>query len=196
MNFVVLCSSRGTVLEAVLQRVRDGSLSARCIGLVADKADRTCVALAKAAKLPVAIVTRSKGQVREDYDKRIDAAIRSLGADEHTLVTCMGWMFILSPWFVRTWHNRILNVHPSLLPKHKGDHAHDLVLASGDTVSGMTIHLVDEGVDTGKILLQKECPVLPGDTVDTLKQRVQALEKEWFPKALEMIERREMKLPA
>ncbi|HRH93139.1 MAG TPA: phosphoribosylglycinamide formyltransferase [Candidatus Peribacteria bacterium] len=196
MKFVVLCSSRGTVFASTLERIRDGSVTAACLGLVADKAERTCVATAKAAGLPVRIVPRIKGEAREDFDKRVDAAIRALGADESTLVACMGWMFILSPWFVAQWRNRILNVHPALLPKHPGDHAHDLVLAAGDTVSGMTIHLIDEGVDTGPTLLQKECPVLKGDTVDTLKARVQALEKEWFPKLLQMLETGDMKLPS
>ncbi len=195
MQFVVLCSSRGTVFASTLERMKDGSLTATCLGLVADKAERTCVQTAKTAGLAVQIVPRKKGEPREEYDKRVDAAIRALGGDERTLIACMGWMYILSPWFVSQWRNRILNVHPALLPKHPGDHAHELVLAAGDTVSGMTIHLIDEGVDTGPTLLQKECPVLKGDTVDTLKVRVQALEKEWFPKVLQMIETGEMKLP-
>ncbi len=195
MNFVVLCSSRGTVFASTLECMKDGSLTAPCLGLVADKEERTCVTTARAAGIPVQIVPRKKGESRETFDKRVDDAIRALGANDGTLIACMGWMFILSSWFVRTWRNRILNVHPALLPKHKGAHAHELVLAAGDSVSGMTIHLIDEGVDTGPTLLQKECPVLKGDTVDALKQRVQALEKEWFPKVLEMIERGEMKLP-
>jgi formyltetrahydrofolate-dependent phosphoribosylglycinamide formyltransferase len=195
MQFVVLCSSRGTVFASTLERIHDGSLKATCLGLVADKPDRTCVATAKAAGVPVQIVQRIKGEPREEFDKRVDAAIRKLGADEKTIVACMGWMYILRPWFVSQWRNRILNVHPALLPKHPGDHAHDLVLAAGDTVSGMTIHLIDEGVDTGPTLLQKECPVLKDDTVETLKVRVQALEKEWFPKVLQMIETGKMKLP-
>lgn len=195
MNFVVLCSSRGTVFASTVERMKDGSLTAPCLGLVADKEERTCVTVAKAAGIPVQIVPRRKGESREAFDKRVDDAIRALGGNDDTLIACMGWMFILSSWFVRIWRNRILNVHPALLPKHKGAHAHELVLAAGDSVSGMTIHMIDEGVDTGPTLLQKECPVLNGDTVDALKQRVQALEKEWFPKVLEMIERGEMKLP-
>ncbi len=195
MKFVVLCSSRGTVFASTLERIKDGSLKAECLGLVADSAERTCVATAKAAGLPVQVVPRIKGEPREEFDKRVDAAVRALGADDKTIVACMGWMYILRPWFVQQWHNRILNVHPALLPKHPGDHAHELVLAAGDTVSGMTIHLIDEGVDTGPTLLQKECPVLKEDTVDTLKARVQALEKEWFPKVLQMIQQGEMKLP-
>ena len=195
MNFVVLCSSNGTVFQSVLERVRDGSVRARCLGLVADRADRGCVGKAQQHGVPVAVVELRKDESREDYDVRLHQAIGSFGG-RVDLVACMGWMRILSPWFVQQWKNAILNVHPSLLPKHTGAHAHELVLASKDTVSGMTIHLIDEGVDTGQIILQKECPVMADDTVDTLKARVQSLEAEWYPKVLQMIESGEVTLPS
>lgn len=193
MTFVVLCSSKGTVFQSVIDRISDGSLTMTCAGLVTDKAGNGCVAKAKAAGLPAKVVTMKAGEPREEFDKRLSAAIREFGG--HPLVACMGWMWMLSPWFVKEWRNRILNVHPALLPKHPGTHVHSLVLKSGDKESGMTIHLIDEGMDTGKILLQKSCPVLPGDTVETLKARVQKLECEWYPKALQMIESGAMKLP-
>lgn len=136
-----------------------------------------------------------KGETREDYDNRLHASISELlPASNENLIACMGWQWMLSPWFVGLYRNRILNVHPALLPKYPGAHAHDLVLAANEKESGMTIHLIDEGMDTGKILLQKTCPVLPGDTVETLKARVQALECEWYPRVLEMIQQGEMLL--
>lgn len=201
MNFIVLSSSRGTVFKAVLERIKDGSLHAKCLGLITDRADRGCIAHAKAHGIAVVIVDRTNGEDREAYDKRLHAAIESpaftpagASAGRQTLIACMGWMFILSPWFVHQWKNKILNVHPSLLPKYPGAHAHDLVLAAGDTESGMTIHLIDEGVDTGRILVQKKCSVFLADTEDTLKHRVQELECEWFPKILEEIAQGRMKL--
>ena len=211
MRFVVLCSSRGTTFQATLERIADGSLSARCIGLITDKDDRGCVEKAGQAKVPVEIVGHAKDESREGYDRRVDEAIEKLVTsdelrmtrgknakfetrDSKFLVVCMGWMFILSPWFIERWRNRILNVHPSLLPRHPGAHAHEDVLKAGDTISGMTIHVIDEGLDTGRILLQKECPVLPGDTIESLQFRVQELEKEWYPKVLGMIMNGEMKL--
>jgi formyltetrahydrofolate-dependent phosphoribosylglycinamide formyltransferase len=148
------------------------------------------VDVAKEFSLPVVIVERKKGEDRVTYDKRVHETIQSMGTVD--VLACMGWMFILSPWFIEQWRNKILNVHPALLPKHPGAHAHELVLAAKDTESGMTIHFIDEGVDTGKILLQKTCPVLPGDTIDTLKERVQKLECEWYPKTLAMIDRGEI----
>jgi len=200
MHFVVLSSSRGTVFQSTLDRIRDGSLTASCLGLVCDREDRGCRAKAQAAGIPIKIVPMQKGGSRENYDKRLHQAILDLIPPTPTptpapLLACMGWMWVFSPWFVNQWRNRILNVHPALLPKHPGTHAHELVLAAKDRESGMTIHLIDEGVDTGKILIQKRCPVLPDDTVETLKTRVQKLEMEWFPKVLEMIKRGKISLP-
>ncbi len=189
MDFIVLSSSKGTVFKAVLERIEDGSLHAKCLGLVSDRADRGCVRIAEKFGVSVKIVERAKDEDREVYDNRLHAAIESLSPNPipKPLVACMGWMFIFSPWFVREWNNRILNVHPSLLPKHPGSNAHDLVLAAGEKESGMTIHLIDEGVDTGKILVQKKCSVFPSDTKEQLKERVQALECEWYPRVLEEI---------
>ncbi len=194
MKFIILCSSRGTVMESVLESVKKKELTAQCMGLVADRADRGCVTRAKEFRIPVEIVEMRKEESREAYDKRIDVAIMKLDGDDEVIIACMGWMWMLGSEFVSRYKNRILNVHPALLPKHPGAHAHDLVLAAKDTESGMTIHLIDEGMDTGKILLQKTCPVLPDDTVQTLKERVQALECEWYPKTLQMVEMGEIKV--
>lgn len=205
MQFVILASSRGTVMEAVLKKIEEGELTAECIGLVTDKADRGCVERAKAFGVPVHIVPIPQSESREDYDKRLHTVISDLFSATKTskpahekpetlFIACMGWMWMLSPLFVKQWKNRIINVHPALLPKHPGAHAHELVLAAKDQESGMTIHLIDEGMDTGKILLQKSCPVLADDTIATLKSRVQALECEWYPRVLGMIERGEMTL--
>jgi len=196
MKFVVLSSSRGTVMKAVFESMKRGELNADCLGLVTDREDRGCVTRAKAFDVPVEIVPMAKSEPRAEYDKRVDDAVMKLAGTADVLVACMGWMWMLSPGFVVKHRHRIINVHPSLLPKHPGAHAHDKVLAAKDTESGMTIHLIDEGMDTGKILLQKSCPILPDDTVDALKECVQALECLWYPKALQMIEVGEITLPA
>ena len=109
-------------------------------------------------------------------------------------------MHILSSWFIEQWRNRILNVHPALLPKYGGEgmygmKVHEAVLRSGDRESGMTIHVMDEGVDTGQIIVQKKCSVLPTDSSEKLKDKVQALEKVWYPKVLQMIEEAKIVLP-
>jgi len=200
MRFLVLSSSRGTTFQAVIDRVQDGTLTMECLGLISDTSDRGCVEKAKKAGLPVTIIERTKGESRDAYDQRLLQAIETMGADPaDTVIAALGWMFIFTPAFIAHWKNRIINVHPALLPKHGGKgmygaKVHEAVLAAGDSESGISIHLMDEHVDTGPILLQKKCPVEADDTIDTLKERIQSLEKEWYPKVLQMIESGEMKL--
>jgi phosphoribosylglycinamide formyltransferase-1 len=199
MDFIVLSTSRGTTFQAVIDAVQSGTLTARCLGLVSDRADRGCIAKAEAAGLPVRIVERKKDAL-EEFEADLDAAVRSLAKDpEKTVLAAMGWMWILGPRFVNAWRGRMLNVHPALLPKHGGkgmygDHVHAAVLAAGETESGITIHTVDSGVDTGPILLQKSFPVGPDDTVESLRDKAQTLEREWYPKTLQMIETGELSL--
>ena len=175
-----------------MERIRDGTLTIPCIGLITDREERGCVSLAREFLVPVEIVERRAGEDRASYDRRVDAAVIKLcdraGVNRSgILIALMGWMRILSPWFVQRYPRRILNVHPSLLPKFPGTHAHDAVLAAKERESGMTVHYVDEGLDTGDIIEQKKCSVLPDDTVETLRARVQALECEWFPKVLQKL---------
>jgi formyltetrahydrofolate-dependent phosphoribosylglycinamide formyltransferase len=196
MRFIALSSSSGTTFQAILDSLVEGSLQAQCLGLITDREDRGCTEKARKAGITVKVVERQKGEDREDYDKRLnESCIELAGEDPKVLIAAVGWMWILSPWFISQWKNRILNVHPALLPKHPGAHAITDSLVAGDTETGMTIHLIDEGVDTGPIILQKSCPVLPEDTEDTLKDRIQTLEKEWYPKMLNMIETGEIELP-
>ncbi len=193
MNFIVLSSSRGTTFQAVLDRIADGSLQARCLGLITDRDNRGCIEKARKARLPVVVLSRKEGESREDYDKRLHDAVLQLSApslDPSPIIAALGWMFILTRWFVTQW--KVINVHPALLPNHGGtgmygDKVHQAVLDAKERETGITIHLMDEGVDTGKILLQKSCAVQKDDTVDTLKARVQALEREWYPAVLQMI---------
>lgn len=201
MNFIVLSSSRGSTFQAVIDAMNRGELQAKCLGLVTDKPDRECISKAKAANIPFRVVQKIQAEDREEFDKRVHDAIKSLCQDsrlpdpsaQSLIIAEMGWMWIHKPWFVTQWKNRILNVHPALLPKHGGKgmygkHVHQAVLDAHEAESGISIHIMDEDVDTGPILVQKSCSVLPDDTADSLQQRVQTLEKEWYPKVLQMIE--------
>ncbi len=178
--------------------MNDGSLTATCIGLITDKPDRGCIEKARAASLPHRTIDVDPKNDRETFDRKVQEAVESLAEEKsvdagEVILAEMGWMWIHTPWFIEKHEGKILNVHPALLPKHGGKgmyghHVHDSVLKSGDTESGMTIHVMDSEVDTGKILLQKTCSVLPDDDTGTLQERVQELEKEWYPKLLQMIE--------
>jgi phosphoribosylglycinamide formyltransferase 1 len=203
VDFIVLSSSRGTTFQAVLDAEKRGELEAKCLGLLTDRADRECIAKAEAAGVPVWIVEWTAKEKREIYDRRVMEALQDMlkGRGPRSVVlAALGWMHIVGPAFIHEWRHRILNVHPALLPKFGGEgmygmRVHEAVLDHQEKESGITIHLMDEGVDTGPILLQKTCPVLPGDSPETLRDRIQALEREWYPKTLQMIHRGEVKLP-
>jgi len=197
MNFVVLSSSRGTTFQSVLDAIGNGTLTARCLGLVSDDENNGCVRKAMDADIPVRIVPRLE-EDRETYDTKVDAAIRDLG--DADAIAALGWMSILSPWFIKQWSGRIINVHPALLPKYGGKgmygmRVHEAVLSAGEKESGISIHIIDEGVDTGKIIVQKNCTISDGETPESLKKKVQSLEKEWYPKVLQMFETDELQLP-
>lgn len=197
MKFIVLCSSRGSTFQATIEAMKSGALQAECIGLVADAPDKECITKAEAAGIPVAIARKEKGQLRTDYDQLVHQALLSLCKRDGTkpsevVVAAMGWMWILGDWLIGQWPNQMLNVHPALLPKYGGKgmygiHVHKAVLAAGETETGMTIHIMDTGVDTGAIVVQKNCSISPADTPEIVQQRVQQLEKEWYPKTLQMI---------
>lgn len=175
-------------MQAVLDALNNGALDMECIGLVSDKEERGCVEKALDADIPVTILSRV-GFEREEYDQLLhDTILHMGGSPDDTIIAALGWMFILSPDFVRKWPRRIINVHPSLLPKHPGAHAIADALRAGDSESGMTIHYIDEGVDTGEIIEQKSCSINDGETEESLKEKIQALEKEWYPIILQRIQ--------
>jgi formyltetrahydrofolate-dependent phosphoribosylglycinamide formyltransferase len=123
-----------------------------------------------------------KGEQREAHEISIMSAL-----EEHEIeaVILSGYMRILSPFFVRAWKGRLLNIHPSLLPRYPGAHAHRDALADGATVTGCTVHLVDEGVDTGPILAQSQLEIHPDDDEESLSERVKKLEHKLYPKTID-----------
>lgn len=198
VDFFVLSGSRGSTFQAIQDRLTDGTITAALLGLVTNDPHCGAAEKARVAKIPVIVVEPREGEGRLEYDQRLAEAItsacRTADGAVKPILACIGWFRILSPWFVQRFGNRILNVHPSLLPLYPGLSVHERVLAANEERSGMTIHLIDELLDHGRILLQRSCPVLPSDTPETLKARVQELEKEWYPVVLERIHRGEISL--
>jgi phosphoribosylglycinamide formyltransferase 1 len=123
----------------------------------------------------------SKGVAKEKYDRILSGTLTEYRIGTIALA---GFMRILSPWFIAQWHGRILNIHPSLLPKYRGLDTHARALAAGDVVHGCSVHLVTEELDAGEVLGQAEVPVAPEDTAQTLEQRVLAAEHGLYPKIL------------
>ena len=127
-----------------------------------------------------------KGKTREEFDAEVMKILESHQID---LIVLGGYMRIIGTPMVKKYENRIINIHPSLLPKYAGGmnlDVHQAVIDAGEKETGMTIHLINENVDEGPIVLQKSCEVLPDDTTENLRDRVQGLEKEWYPKVVQM----------
>jgi phosphoribosylglycinamide formyltransferase-1 len=182
----VLASTRGTDLQSIVDSIRSGRLTGVEIEVViGDRAE--AYALERARKQGIeAIFIDPSGKGREEYDREVAKIFDKRGVE---LVVLIGYMRYLSPWFVSKYRNRIMNVHPSLLPAFGGKMDKDVhreVLEHGVKVTGCTIHFIDEGADTGPIILQKAVEVHEGDDVETLKRRVQEAEGELYPKAIEL----------
>lgn len=179
----VLGSTRGTALQGILDAIAAGSLNVDLVLVVSDKRNALILEKAERYKVP-ALFLDAKGVPREEYDRRVSDSFRLAGAE---LILMIGYMRIVSESFVEDWKGRLLNVHPSLLPAFGGlmnQKVHEAVLASGVRETGCTIHQVTEEVDGGPIVLQKHCQVLPGDTAESLKDRVQGLEQVAFVEVL------------
>jgi phosphoribosylglycinamide formyltransferase-1 len=172
----VLISGRGSNMRALVEQA-----SGYEVALVAsNKPAAEGLAWAKERNLPTWAL-ESKGVDKEEYDRLLSSALeeRDIGT-----IALAGFMRILSPWFVERWAGRIINIHPSLLPKYRGLDTHARALEAGDQVSGCSVHVVTEELDAGEVLGQTEVPILPGDTPQTLEQRVLAAEHELYPRIL------------
>lgn len=177
LHLAVLGSTRGTDLQAIIDAIESKTLNAEIVIVVSNKPDAYILERAKNHGLNT-ILIESKGKERAAYDQEILEELKKYPVD---LVLLIGYLRILSPHFVAAYKDRILNVHPSLLPAFAGGmdmNVHEAVIKAGVKETGCTVHLVDEGVDTGKILVQKRCAVEPTDTAETLKTKVQKLEGE------------------
>ena len=183
-TIVVLASTNGTDLQAIIDEIYTGTLPVQLSAVIAN---RECYAIERAKHQGFhTVVIHSKGKVKEEYDKNLLSEIQRYKPD---LIVLVGYMRILSPSVIHVFKNKIINVHPSLIPKYSGEkyygsNVHKAVLDAGEKESGMTIHLVDEGVDTGKILCQRKVLIEKGETVDSLKKKIQALEKKWYPEII------------
>ena len=172
-RLVVLASGAGTTAQAILDAVSDPSYGASVVALGTDRAGARALQRAEEAGVPTFCLP--VGQDRAAWDDALLGAVTDLRPD---LVVCAGFMRILAPAFVQRF--RCVNTHPALLPAFPGAHAVRDALAYGVKVSGVTVHLVDEGVDTGPVLAQAAVPVLPGDTEATLQARIQDVERPLF----------------
>lgn len=179
----VLCSGRGTDLQSIMDAIDRGEVAAEIAVVLTDKPDAFALERAAKAGIKAVCVNRKQFNGRESFEQALVGQLQAAGV---TLVVLAGFMRILTPYFVRQYAGRIMNIHPALLPSFPGAHAHRDVLAYGVKVSGCTVHFVDEGTDSGPIILQAAVPVLDGDTEETLGARVLEQEHIIYPRAIQL----------
>jgi phosphoribosylglycinamide formyltransferase 1 len=172
----ILISGRGSNMRALVQKA--DAYEVALIG--SNKPDAAGIAWARTQGLPT-WARASKGLPKEDFDRLLSQA---LGEHRVGTIALAGFMRILSPWFVEEWAGRIVNIHPSLLPKYQGLDTHARAIGAGDRVTGCSVHVVTEELDAGEVLGQAEVAIEPGDTPQTLEQRVLAAEHELYPRIL------------
>ncbi len=186
INIGVLGSTKGTDLQAILDAIHSKKLNATVSTVISNRKNAYILDRAKDHSVPFYFISH-KGKDRKDFDAEMTGVLKKHEVD---LVLLIGFMRILSSSFCREWRDRILNVHPSLLPKYAGGmdtNVHEEVLKNRDKETGCTIHFVTDELDSGPILIQKKCAVEEGDTVETLKSKVQILEGEAFLEAISLM---------
>lgn len=180
-RLAVLLSGRGSNFLALQGAIDDGSLPARIVLVLSNVADAPGLAEARRRGLSAMAVPHRDEPSRQAHEAKVLAALDEVQPD---WVCLAGYMRLLSPEFVARWRRRILNIHPSLLPAFPGLHAHEQALEHGVKVAGCTVHLVDEGLDSGPIVVQRAVPVVHGDDPDSLARRILAEEHRAYPEAL------------
>ncbi len=178
---VVLISGSGSNLQALIDAEHDGSLSANIRAVVSNKADAGGLQRAANAGIDTRVLSHKEFADRESYDR---ALIELIDDFEPGLVVLAGFMRILSPGFVQHYQGRMLNIHPSLLPKHRGLDTHARALAEGDSLHGASVHFVTEELDGGPVILQVQVPVVPDDDAASLAARVLRQEHRIYPQAV------------
>jgi phosphoribosylglycinamide formyltransferase 1 len=180
----ILLSGRGSNFVAISDSIAAGRIpDAQIAVVIANKPDAPGIATARQRGLHVLVIP-SKGRSREEHDRAVVAALKEHGVD---LVCLAGYMRLLSPWFVQQFPQRILNIHPSLLPAFPGLEAQEQAFAYGVKVSGCTVHFVDEELDHGAIIVQKTVPVLDGDDEHSLAERILEQEHLAYSEAIRIV---------
>ena len=183
----VLGSTNGTDLQTILDSIASGELIGEVSVVLSNRKNAYILERAKNHNVPAFFLSH-KEKSREEFDAEMTAILKEHAVD---LVLLIGFMRILSTNFCQEWWDKLLNVHPSLLPKYAGGmdtNVHEDVLKNGDAETGCTIHFVTDEVDGGPILIQKKCNIEPNETVDTLKTKVQQLEGIAFIEAIQLIQ--------
>lgn len=191
VNIAVLCSGSGTNLQAIVDAVKAKRLSVNIALVVSDNKSAFALVRAKGAGIETLFIDPKEFKGRESYDKEV---VKHLKKRKVELVVLAGFMRIISPYFVNEYRNRIMNIHPAILPAFKGGHAIKDALEHGAKVTGATVHFIDERVDNGPIILQRTVDVREDDTEESLLERVHRVEHEIYPLAIKLFAEGKLKI--
>ncbi|MEO0754685.1 MAG: phosphoribosylglycinamide formyltransferase [Pseudomonadota bacterium] len=181
-RLAIFISGRGSNMDALLKATEDPGYPAEPVLVLSSRPDAAGLQVAAAAGVPTACIDhRPFGQDREAFERAIQAALEG---HDVAFIALAGFMRVLTPWFVSRWAGRMVNIHPSLLPKHKGLNTHARAIAAGDREAGCTVHWVSDGVDEGAIIARARVPIRPSDTPETLAARILPEEHRLYPLAL------------
>jgi phosphoribosylglycinamide formyltransferase 1 len=183
-NIVILISGRGSNMQAIVNAARTQQWPTRIAAVISNRADAEGLVFAAQQGIPTAVVVSKDYPSREEFDVALQEKIEQFSPD---LIVLAGFMRILTPQFVEHYAGRIVNIHPSLLPKYTGLHTHRRALEAGDKEHGVTVHIVTAELDHGPILGQARVPVLPGDTEASLASRVLVQEHILYPRVIRQI---------
>jgi len=176
-----MASGSGTNFEAIAQAIADGELYAQMRVVIYNNPGAKVAARAARWGIPAVLINHREFASRAELDAAIVQTLREYGAD---WVIMAGWMRIVTSVLIEAFPDRVINIHPSLLPSFRGAHAIEQALKAGVKITGCTVHLVRLEVDSGPILMQAAVPISPGDTLETLQTRIQVQEHRIFPKAI------------
>ena len=184
----IFISGRGSNMQAIIDAAKAPDYPAEVVGVFANKADAAGLSSAAAEGIPTAWRSHKDYASRETFEEAIEEVLAGWRPD---IICLAGFMRVLTPGFAQRWQGRMVNIHPSLLPLHRGLHTHARALADGVAEHGCTVHFVTAGTDEGPPILQARVPVHPGDTPESLSARVLVEEHRIYPRALAMVARGE-----
>jgi len=184
VRIAILFSGRGSNMQTLANHIADPQVNAEFVLAITNRPAAGGIDICEKLDVPCRVIDHKKYDSRAAFDAELDAALRAAKVD---LICCAGFMRLLTADFVNGWPDRLLNIHPSLLPKYKGLHTHQRALDAGDKTHGCSVHYMRPEMDDGPVVVQKTVPVRDGDTPDSLAARVIEQEHIAYPEALDMV---------
>lgn len=191
LSLVVLISGSGSNLQAIIDAIESGQLKAEISAVISNRPDAFGLTRAKKHNIPTISLDHTQFASRELFDSKLQAEIESLQPD---IIVLAGYMRILSTPFINAFSPKILNIHPSLLPKYQGLHTHQRALENNDSQHGVSIHIVTPELDSGPVILQGKFNIEKGDTASSLQQKAHQLEHQMYPLILQWLHEKRLQL--